>query len=110
MPRKDKKYEIVVRLAALLVAINALVIIISTLIDEKIIYHGFRPSNISISINLLAGLFLLYFSRLLSRRKRVAWIVVIGIYLIFLLLSTVNSNQSVQEPIEPSWSSSYLLS
>ena len=85
MPRKDKKYEIVVRLAALLVAINALVIIISTLIDEKIIYHGFRPSNISISINLLAGLFLLYFSRLLSRRKRVAWIVVIGIYLIFLL-------------------------
>ena len=85
MPRKDKKYEIVVRIAALLVAINALVIIISTLIDEKIIYHGFRPSNISISINLLAGLFLLYFSRLLSRRKRVAWIVVIGIYLIFLL-------------------------
>ncbi len=83
--KKLKNNELIVRAISLIVAINALSVIFSTLIDQKIFEHGIRISNISVSIKLIAGLSLLYFARLLSRRKQTARTIILIIYCLIIL-------------------------
>ena len=78
--KKLNKNELLIRAISLIVAINALSIIFSTLIDQRIFNHGIRISNLTVSISLIAGLCLLYFSRLLSRRKMTARVLVMLVY------------------------------
>ena len=78
--KKIDKKEFLIRGISLVVAINALSIIFSTLIDQRIFSNGVKISHLSVSFNLIAGLILLYFSRLLSRRKMTARLLIMSIY------------------------------
>jgi len=89
MSNKSKKYfdssELVVKLVAITVAANGIVILLGTLISSHVFNHGIRVNRISLSLTLIEGLLLLYFARLLSRRKIMAWYVTLGIYAFIIL-------------------------
>jgi phosphatidylglycerol lysyltransferase len=77
---KYNNNEYLTRIISLLVALNALALILGTLISSHVIRHGVRLNNLTISLTLIEGIILLYFARFLSRRKLAAWYVVIIIY------------------------------
>src|SRR5579862_4478214 len=81
------KQDWIVRLVVLGVTLNALIIMGDTIYTELVLRERFRTGSVSIGLSLIIGLTLFYLSRLLNRRKRVAWIVVIPVYVFILGLN-----------------------
>jgi phosphatidylglycerol lysyltransferase len=88
--RLSKPHEIVLRLVALAVAANALLILWSSLIIGIIDRDAVRTGGASVNLHIIAALTLLYLSQLLARRKRAAWAIAVPIYAFIL---GVNSAQ-----------------
>jgi phosphatidylglycerol lysyltransferase len=77
--RKQYPTEII----GLLVALNGVYIIASTLIEQLTVYHNSRLTNLQVDIPLLLGISVIYLSTLLARRKRTAWIVTVLAYALY---------------------------
>lgn len=73
--------EALVPLVALIVALHGLFVIASTLLEQLDIHHGMHISDIDINVPLLLGLGLVYLGSLLRRRKRMAWLVALLVYM-----------------------------
>ncbi|MGH7195374.1 MAG: bifunctional lysylphosphatidylglycerol flippase/synthetase MprF [Candidatus Saccharimonadales bacterium] len=80
----DWRQGVVLRLVVFVVALNGLIVIAGTLLDELVLHHvyrGLRGSLVAIfGTQLVLGLSLLYLSSLLARRKRLAWLVAVMVY------------------------------
>jgi phosphatidylglycerol lysyltransferase len=71
-------------LIGILVGLNGIYILASTLIEQIAAHRGSHLTNIQIDLPLLLGLSVIYLSTLLRRRKRTAWLVTIMAYLLYL--------------------------
>jgi len=86
--------SIVFRLVVLGVALNGIIFIAGTLLDELVSIsrlHEFvhiHTNETTIGISLVSGLTLLYLSSLLIRRKRAAWFIAILVYALILAYYT----------------------
>jgi len=67
-------------LIAILVAVNGLYILTSTLVEQIAAHRGTHLTDLQVDLPLLLGLSVLYLSTLLRRRKRTAWLVTIMAY------------------------------
>src|SRR5580704_16060092 len=82
--------EFVGKLAVFGVAVNGLIILWSTLLNQlfsNLLLRRAHSGDITVGIPLILGLTLLYLSSLLARRKRVAWVVAIAVYAFILVLN-----------------------
>ncbi|HUD81737.1 MAG TPA: phosphatidylglycerol lysyltransferase domain-containing protein [Patescibacteria group bacterium] len=78
--KKESHSKYVLRLVILSVAINGLLLIGTTLLDEVILRHHARTSQTLLYVHLISGLTLLYLSFLLVRRKTTALLLCIPVY------------------------------
>jgi phosphatidylglycerol lysyltransferase len=79
--------QIVLRLVVLGVALNGLLIIAGTLLDNFFIHGRDRDLSALFGIPLISGITLIYLSSLLARRKRTAWVVSVPVYASILVLN-----------------------
>jgi phosphatidylglycerol lysyltransferase len=99
------KQPLALTLVALAVGLNGLLLILSTLARELIIrgtlhlHHG--PTRPLFALSLLSGLTLIYVSALLRRRKRTAWILTMGVYVVVLLTSVAQSLTALHDSVRP---------
>jgi phosphatidylglycerol lysyltransferase len=84
--------EFVGKLAVFGVAVNGLIILWSTLLNQlfnNLLLRRAHSGDITVGIPLILGLTLLYLSSLLARRKRVAWTVAMAVYAFILVLNVM---------------------
>lgn len=67
-------------LISILIGVNGLYILTSTLVEQVAAHRGSHLSDLQVDLPLLLGLSVLYLSTLLRRRKRTAWVVTILAY------------------------------
>jgi phosphatidylglycerol lysyltransferase len=73
-------------LISILIAVNGIYILVSTLVEQITAHRGTHLSDLQVDLPLLLGLSVLYLSTLLHRRKRTAWLVTIMAYAFYLAL------------------------
>lgn len=76
-------------LLSLLVGVNGLYILGSTLVEQLAVHLGSHLTDLQVDVPLLLGLSVLYLSTLLRRRKRTAWLVTILAYAFYLVFGVV---------------------
>ncbi len=83
------KRNLATNVISLLVAVNGIYIIASTLIVQITLHHGSHLGDLQVDFALLIGVSVLYLSTLLARRKRTAWLVTTFAYSLYLILGLV---------------------
>ncbi len=71
-------------LISILIAVNGIYILASTLIEQINAHRGTHLSDLQVDLPLLLGISVLYLSTLLHRRKRTAWLVTMMAYTFYL--------------------------
>ena len=85
-----KQNEFLLRVVIWAVALEGLLTIASSLLEQFSTHHRFHHLAGSLfSMPIVVGLTLLYISSLLARRKRTAWVVAVSVYSFIVLLSAV---------------------
>src|SRR5665213_195683 len=91
MARATHHSNFVIRLVIFGVAVNGVILIAGSLLDQFLLHFRFHVhiNSASVGFSLLAGLTLLYFSSLLARRKQTAWAVTLAVYTFLLVLNVI---------------------
>lgn len=76
-------------LISILVGVNGLYILTSTLVEQVAVHRGSHLSDLLVDLPLLLGLSVLYLSTLLRRRKRTAWVVTVLAYAFYFAFGMV---------------------
>jgi phosphatidylglycerol lysyltransferase len=76
-------------LISILVGVNGVYILASTLVEQIAVHRGSHLSDLLVDLPLLLGISVLYLSTLLRRRKWTAWLVTVLAYTFYLAFGTV---------------------
>jgi phosphatidylglycerol lysyltransferase len=88
-PQPHYKSRNAATLISILVGVNGLYILASTLVEQIAAHRGSHLSDLLVDLPLLLGISVLYLSTLLRRRKWTAWLVTIMAYAFYLVFGTI---------------------